>query len=266
MGTIKGKFIKGVAGSLVFREYRGLQIVQGKPRVSKSHRTEGTKNAATTFGKASKLAGGIRTGLSHVCEKFYDGTMSYRLNAEVLRCLNAAKDKETQQFNFNPESFSSLAGFEFNVGSMVKNNFFVQPTVEIDGTVLRVTIPDIQIPAGLKWPIDRPKCCKLLMVTNIIDLPNGCADYGKTQVMDIPYTYDSSIVAGQSFEFEIFPGCLCITGISLQYVEQTFIGDNTVNSKIFNPSAILYARIADGTPEPTPKKSWFEFDRKGYRD
>jgi hypothetical protein len=83
MGSIKGKFIKGQAGSLIFREYRGTQIVQGKPKIIKSHRTEGTKKSATTFGKASKLAAG-----GYICGKFYDGTMIYRFNAEILRCLN----------------------------------------------------------------------------------------------------------------------------------------------------------------------------------
>lgn len=265
MGTIKGKFIKGQVGSVVYREYRGSQIIQGRPKVIKSHRTEGTKKAATTFGKASKLAGGIRWGLGYICGKFYDGTMIYRFNTEILRCLNAVKDPETQQFNFNPDTFRSLAGFEFNVGSMVKNHFFVQPTVTIEGTSLQVTIPEIKIPTELKWPIDRPKCCKLMMVTTMIDLGKGSTVFGKPQVMDIPYSYTPSTVPGQTFEFEIIPGCLCITGITLQIVEDTFIGESTINTKSFNPAAILHAHIADGTIDPILTKGWQTFDDKGYR-
>lgn len=266
MGTIKGKFIKGAAGSVIFREYRGVQIVQGKPRIIKSHRTEGTKKAAKTFGKASKLAHGIRWGLGYICEKFYDGTMIYRLNSEVLRCLSASKDPETQQFNFNADSFSTLAGFEFNVGSMVKNNFFVQPSVTIEGTKLRVTIPELKIPSDLKWPIDRPTCCKLMIATCIINLQKGNANNGETQVMDIPYTYTPSIVAEQTLEFEIKPGCLCITAISLQIVEKTFIGENTVNTKSFNPAAILYAKIAEGVADTAIINDGFTFDDRWNKE
>lgn len=265
MGTIKGKFIKGKAGSLVYREYRGKQIIQGIPKAIKGHQSEGTKKAATTFAKASKLASGIRWGLGYICGKFYDGTMIYRFNSEILRCLNAIKDPETQQFNFNTDSFSSLAGFEFNVGSMVKNHFYVRPTVSIAGTSLQVSIPEIKIPAELKWPIDRPKCCKLMIVTSMIDLNTWRTNFGTPQVMDIPYSYTPSIVPAQTFEFEIIPGCLCITGITLQIVEDTFIGESTINTKSFNPAAILHAHIADGITDHALTKAWntsYTFDYK----
>ena len=265
MGIIKGKFIKGKAGSVVYREYRDKQVVQGMPKVHKSHRTEGTKKAAKTFGKASKLAGGIRWGLAYICGKFYDGTMIYRLNTEILRCLTAVKDKETQEFNFSAESFRSLAGFEFNVGSMVKNNFYVQPSVTIEGTSLLVTIPEIKIPTEIKWPIDRPKSCKLMIVTAMIDLNNGRADFGNPQVMDIPYSYEPSIVPQQTFEFEIKPGCFCVTAINLLYIEDTFIGESTVNTKSFNPAAILHAHIAEGSTDPTFTKSWYTYDQDAYK-
>jgi hypothetical protein len=265
MATIKGKFIKGKAGSHVYREYRGQQLIQGLPEVIKSHRTEGTKKAATFFGKASKLAGGIRWGLAYISFKFYDGTMIYRFNTEILRCLTAVKDAETQQFNFSADSFRSLAGFEFNAGSMVKDNFFVQPSVTVDGTSLKVTIPEIKIPSELKWPIERPECCRLLITNTMIDLNKGSArNLIDPHVMEIPYSYKPSIVPTQTFEFEIIPGCLCITGISLQYIEKTFVGENIVNSKSFNPAAILHAHIAEGTTDPTLTKNWYEFEPKGY--
>lgn len=263
MGTIKGKLIKGKAGSLVFREYRGKQIVQGIPEVIQSHRTEGTKKAASLFGKSSKLASGIRWGLGHICAKFYDGTMIYRFNAEILRCLNAAKDPE-RQFDFNAHSFRTLAGFEFNVGSMVKNYFYVLPSVAITGTTLKVTIPEIKIPTDLKWPIDRPKTCKLLIATISIDLEQGKTNFGLPQVMDIPYTYTPSLVDSQTFGFEMIPGCLHITAITLQYIEETFIGETTINTKSFNPAAILHAHIADGTTDTGITKDWYKFDDKGY--
>ncbi len=264
MATMKGKFIRGKAGSLVYRELLGQQIIQGLPRVSKGKRTEGTKNSATLFGKASKLAGGLRWGLGYICGKFYDGTMIYRLNTEILRCLTAVKDPGTPYFKFTADTFRTLAGFEFNAKSMVKNYFYVQPSVTISGNTLQVTIPEIKIPVELKWPIDRPKSCKLMIVTSIIDLKKGSTNFGNPQVMEIPYTYTPSIVASQNFEFEMVPGCLHITGITLQYIENTFIGDTTVNTKFFNPAAILHAHIADGTSDENPATAWRTFEDNGY--
>lgn len=261
MGSIKGKFIKGLVGSVIFREYRGMQIVQGLPEIRKSKRTEGTKNAANVFGKASQLAYGIRRGLGHICGKFYDGTMIYRFNAEVLRCLNAIKDPETHQFKYSADSFRSLIGFEFHALSMVKDYFHVQPQVTIEGTKLQVNIPDIKVPSELKWPIERPKSCKLVIEVTLIDLSKGAVDQGTTKVMDIPYTYTRSVVLGQTFEVDIIPGCLCITGISPQYVEDTLIGESNVNSKSFNPSAILDARIVEGRLDPAKTKDFYVFNK-----
>lgn len=264
MGIVRGKFVKGKVGSDVYREYRGLQLIQSTPTIIKSHRTEGTKNAAKIFGKASKLASGVRLALGYVCDKFYDGTMIYRLNAEILHCLNAVKDPSTQLFNFNADSFRSLSGFEFNAGSMVKNNFFVQPAIKVEGTNLKITIPEIKTPSDLKWPIDRPKCCKLVMVSGMIDLKKGLSKLAKPQVMDISHTYTPSVVASQTFNFEVVPGCLCITAINLLYIEETFIGDNNINTKSFNPAAILHAYIAEGITDPSITKRWSEFDGKGF--
>lgn len=263
MGTIKGKFIKGKAGSLVFREYRGSQVVSGMPKVIKGHRTEGTKKAATLFGKSSKLAGGIRWGLAHVCGKFYDGTMIYRSNAEILRCLTAARNAEGQ-LDFNADSFRGLAGFEFNIGSTVKNHFYAQPMVTVEGSTLRVTVPQINTPTDLRWPSGRLKACKLLVATTAIDLKRGSTRFAEPQVMDIPYSHAPALVPSQTFEFGMVPGCLHVTAISLQYVEESFIGDTTINTKDFNPAAILHAHLADGTTDPALSMDWYRFDEKGY--
>ena len=264
MGTLKGKFIKGQVGNLVYREYQGKQIVQSAPDTPKSHRTEGTKKSAALFGKASKLAGGLRWGLGYICGKFYDGTMIYRLNAEILRCLTAAKEHQTPQFNFSPDSFRTLAGFEFNIGSMVKNLFYVQPSVIVEGTTLQVIIPEIKVPTDLKWPIDRPKCCKLLIAIGIIDLKKGSTILGTPQVMDIPYSYNFKTVESQTFNFEMIPGCLHVVGITLKYIEESFIGETTINTKSFNPAAILSAHLAEGTTDYGIRRNWQEFERDGY--
>ncbi|SFH25184.1 hypothetical protein [Pedobacter insulae] len=260
MANISGKFIKGQVANLVYRDYRGKQIVQGKPHVRKSHLTEGTKKAADIFGKSSRLAAGLRRALAYVCFKLYDGTMIYRLNAEILRCLNSVKDPETGELNFAADSFQTLAGFEFNVNSMVKNNFFVQPKITIDGLVLKVTIPELKIPLELKSPIERLNECRLIIAVAMVDLTHSHSDLEEPQLMVIPYSFKPTLVPEQTFEFPILPGCLCVTAISLKYVEKHFAGESILNNKSFNPAAILHATIAEGTVDPAMTKNWHKFN------
>ncbi|MES2416613.1 MAG: hypothetical protein V4541_00410 [Bacteroidota bacterium] len=249
MANSDGKFMRGLINNLLYREYRGKQIIQSKPQMRKNHRTAGTIKAAKVFGKASKLACKIRVGLSWTTGKFYDGTMIFRLNTEILHCLNSIKDAETQSFNCRTDSFLSLTGFEFNLGSPLKKQLLIHPRITLNGTTLRVEIPELKIPTELKFPEDRLNYCRLLMETTMIDLVHGHPKHLSPQIMDISYSYKPVLAPGQTFEFELAPGCLCITAISLQYVNSTFAGDVIVNNKSFNPAAIVHATVTGGSTE-----------------
>lgn len=259
MAKLKGKIIKGQVNDMVYREYRGEQIVQSLPNIKKKNRTEGTKKAATVFGKATKLAAEIRVGLDNTTIRFYDGRMIYRLSTEVLHCLNSVKNSETQTFNLKEDSFRSLVGFEFNLDSPLKNNLLVAPNITLTGTTLKVEIPELKIPIDLKFPEDRLNRCRLMIENTQIDLVNRQSSPPSPQLMDIPYSYKPTLVPGQAFEFEVASGCLCITAISLQYVNSSFAGDIIVNTKSFNPAAIVHAFIAEGTANPINRDDWFAF-------
>ncbi len=256
MAKLKGKIIKGLVNNMVYREYRGEQVIQSAPNTKKKNRTEGTKKAASVFGKASKLAAEVRAGLDHTTTQFYDGKMIYRLSAEILHCLNSVKDTETQTFGLKSDSFRSLIGFEFNLGSPLKNHLIVTPTISVEGSLLKVEIPELKIPTELKFPENRLDRCRLMIENTLIDLVNGKTYSPSPQLMDIPYSPAPTVVTGQTFEFEVAPGCLCITAISLQYINSTFAGDIIVNTKSFNPAAIIHAFIAEGIADPSGKKKW----------
>lgn len=256
MAKLKGKIIKGKVNDMVYREYRGEQIIQSMPTIKKKNRTEGTKKAATVFGKATKLAAEIRVGLDHTSVRFYDGKMIYRLCAEVLHCLNSIKITETQSFNLKEDSFRSLVGFEFNQGSPLKNNLLVSPIIKSNGNTLTLEIPALKVPVDLKFPEDRLDRCTIMIEHAIIDLGNRLTYSPPPKLMDIPYSYQPKVVPGQTFEFELAPGCLCITAISLQYVNSSFAGDVIVNTKSFNPAAIVHAFITEGTADLLNKEEW----------
>jgi hypothetical protein len=244
MATLKGKFITGTAGANVYKKYRNKQVVTALPHFFPEKMTQPTKNAAATFGKSSKLAGRIRAALSKVITPNYDGTVVYRFNTEVLSCLNIAKNAANQTYEFTPDSFDSLAGFDFNVHSPMRYQLLAKPVIDITETLLRVTFPEMNAPEELRFPKSITNC-KILINTAMVDLQNSRIRVCMPQSLDVGYAFPSSMIPAHTFDFDI-PGVLCIVGFSLQYFENTFAGNFYVNSKSFNPSAILYARIAPG--------------------
>jgi hypothetical protein len=253
-----GKFLKGLVGGTVLKEYRGKQLLIIKPHFNPDHLTEGTKKAAKTFGSASIVAYWIRTALRAVITKFHDGTMNYRLNTAVLNCLNAAQDQESRSFQFDPESFNGLRGFEFNVGSPLKNNFFAQPVTSISANTLEVAFPQIQVPNDIKFP-KGSTYVRLVIGAVMLDLVYGHVNLISLQSMDIQNNR-AAPAPPRTFEFAVEPGCLCVTAISLQYFETTFAGDFIINSKTFNPAAVLSAGFAEGIVDPKQTKDWSEMD------
>lgn len=256
MAIIKGKFICGKMKDSVYRELNGKQIIQGIPITDEKKRSEGTKKAATIFGKASKLAAEIRVGLHHISSQFYDGQMIARLSTEVLYSLNTVKNLKVPTFIFKEDSFRSLVGFEFNNKSPLKANLLVAPVLHLEDTTLKVTIPKLNVPIDLKFPNNTLKECKLLVLTTMLDLVHKRTNWAKPKIMDIPYSHQPLLVPEKTFEFELTPGCLCITAISLQYVKPSFAGDIIVNNKSFNPSAIIHVFIPPGTSDKAVVERW----------
>jgi hypothetical protein len=261
MAIIKGNYLRGLIGNVIAREHFGQQVIQSKPETPISHRTEGTEKAAKVFGLASKLANAIRYGLHTAYGTYNDGTMIYRLNTEVLHCLNKVKIPKEKIFDLKEDSFQGLAGFEFNINSPVRYQFLVQPQIVVDGTQLHITIPELNLPRALKFP-NPSGYCKLALCQAQIDLSSGKSEYMPAQVMDIPYSYRPSTLPSQKFTFDMERGCLNIIGISLQFVEKTFVGDMLTNSKNFNPAAILHTHFTQGEADAKQTEDWHEFDFK----
>ncbi|RZM21282.1 MAG: hypothetical protein EOO88_33770 [Pedobacter sp.] len=254
MGKFDGKFIKGLVGKSIFREYRGQQIIQGVSR-NKVKQHAHSKAASAVFGTSSKLGSYIRAGLDGLITNNYDGGMSARFNGDLLFALRSALVKETQTFDFKSNSFNRLAGFEFNIHSPLKNNFFAQPTLSIDGGLLKIDIPEMHLPQDVKFP-HAIQYCKMIVGTALFDLTNGYYRDAEYEVLDFKYQNEPSVIPSAHFSFQTEPGCLCITGISLRFYEKTFLGDTYINDKIFNPTAILNAVLLPGEVDELKTKKW----------
>lgn len=231
--------------------------------IFKANLTQATLKAAKTFGIASNLAARIRGGFNNIVNGMNDGTATYRLNTEMLNCLNIAKDPETQKFTFHTDSFDRLAGFEFNAGTPFKNNFLVEPEyVDGDNTV-QIVLPEIQVPRDIKFAKDA-NFCRLMLGTVMLDLSNGRGENTQAQFLDIPYSRTTTIIPAHTFEFVVEPGCVCITAASLQFFKTTPIGDMSLNSKAFCPAAILNAYVAGGTTDPQKTEDWPDLGTKNF--
>ncbi|HWW43175.1 hypothetical protein [Pedobacter sp.] len=259
MARLDGKFIKGTAGSVVYKRYLDLQVVQSRPKFTPGSQTKETKRAAAEFGVASKLSMNVRHNLSSIVTDFFDGRMVNRMNSEVVYILNQAMDPQTGIYKFKPDSFNRLNGFEFNINSPVRDNFFAQPLLSATETTLDIKIPNLHLPQEMKFPKDE-SLCKLSFAVGLFDLIHGHMKLSPIQSIEIKYNYSPELIPEQTLNFEIEPGCLCITVISMQYCRNTFIGQVLANTKSFNPVAILGAHIAEGTVDEQRTKKWRSMD------
>lgn len=261
MARIIGKFIKGKVSNVVYKKYRNKQIVQKVPEFTAASHTEASKKAATTFGQASILASNFRDNMNSIITNFVDGEMVNRLNSEVIHIFNQCIDQITRQFTFLSDSFSRLNGFEFNTKSMVRNIFHAQPALEARETRLKIHIPEIQLPRELIFPNGIGHCL-LSFGLGIYDLKNGRCSFCPVQTKELEYRFEPGILPPADFEFEIEPGCLCITIISLQFLKNTFAGRMFYNTRDYNPTAILNAFIAEGAVDKKNTNTWKEMDFK----
>lgn len=261
MARSDGKFTRGKIGPHVYKEHRGKQVIQQLPIFTETSHTEPSKKSAKIFGMASNLAMHLRDSLHPVVTDFSDGTMVNRLNSDVVHILNQSKNTSFGGFSFHKESFSRLNGFEFNEHSLVRDIFYARPEVTANENLLKVIVPEMELPKEFIFP-EQIGLCLLSFGLGMYDLTNGRLKFNPVQSTEITYNYKHRIVPENRFEFEIEPGCLCVTVISLQFLRNTFAGKMFYNTIDYNPVAILKAFIADGTVDESRTASWYEMDFK----
>ncbi|WP_449435683.1 hypothetical protein [Pedobacter steynii] len=255
MGRLDGKYIRGLVGDAVFKKVGKKQVVQGKSK-KKIKQSPATKKAASIFGKASNLASDIRVTLAQTIGD-HDGSMVSRFTGENALILNSAFIPETKTFNFSVASFDKLNGFEFNIDSPVRKLLFAQPAVITTDEAIKIALPEMNIPKDLKFPTEGNNCIFAFQLA-LFDLENYRCLNQETQSIEIKYEYKPLTVAAKEFSFTAQPGCLCIINVTLRYFTKTFAGNLGINSKSFNPAAILKAFMTPGTVNPEATKKWRE--------
>ena len=260
MAQLDGKIFKGILGNTILKNYRGKQLVQQKPRIPKSHMTAKTLKAADTFGVASKLGSYIRIALHGNISSRPEGTLVSRLVGELMECLYTGKNKAKNEYDLNTGHFSSLNGFEFNINSLLRRHLFAKPKVNLSGTHLQVQLPELNISEDIKFITDA-SYCKLVICVGMFSLDHGWYTEHVPQSMDIPRSNKNNKIPARDFNYVVPEGCLITVGISLQYFEESYIGDVSLNTKVFNPGAILAAYVSEhGNEVPSIAEDSREMD------
>lgn len=244
MARFDGKKIQGVIGNLVFKNSgdKKSTIIQIKPHIIKQ--TKASKVTAGVFGQASSLAKMLRMDFISIMSGFYDGGMINRFTTLNRAILDYCYDKATNTYVFEENSFERLEGFELDNKSLLNNYFWLDPEVRIQGTQLSLTIPAFETGKQLKFPGNANTCkVKLTVGQYNFELHRKREEYYTEVNVDL----SQGMVPEQVFMFDIAEGCLCVTGIGLEYFYQYNDVKTSLNSKELSPAKLLSAVITPGT-------------------
>jgi hypothetical protein len=254
MATQKGLMISGKVGPHIYKIVNGKQIITSRAAPGSMKKSPAMLNYSKTFGMASSLGAQLRKSLVGSLNGFHDSEMVNRLNSHMVKILAQQRNALTGNYNFEPDSFKRLEGFEFNSNSNVKDLFKLTPTSSIlDGT-LSVKIKGFDVPRTLKFPATTYHC-KFTLALSLFRLKNGSRlNLAETQTVEI--TKDKSKVGPFEFNFRIPDGCFYVLSLFLDYATAGKLGWKSIHDKEFNPGCICAARFAEGTDVGDPMRHW----------
>jgi hypothetical protein len=250
MAILKGNQLRGLIANMIVRGSgkKGVDIVQVAPVAVRQ--TKATKRAGKVFGVGSSLAALIRHDLVNLINGQNDPGMINRFNEPVTAVLRQCYDETHHTFHFQSDSFRRIIGFEFNVKSLLIDNLMVDSQASLDDGVLKVSIPEIQVPAQLKVYGSANKCELVVSVVQIA-LEHDMHRIRLTQSILIDLKLGT--VPATEFNYEVDPGCLCIAGLGLKYAYERDQVSTPKNTDTFNPVNICAALITPGEFIPPPE-------------
>jgi len=250
MAILKGNQLRGLIANYVVRESgrKGVAIVQAAPAAVRQ--TKATERAGKVFGAGSSLAALIRQDLVNLINGQNDPGMVNRFNEPVTAVLRQCYDEKHHTFHFQPDSFRRIIGFEFNLKSLLIDNLMVDPQASLDEGVLKVSVPEIQVPAQLKVYGSANKC---ELVVSIVQIALEHDMHRVRLTQSIIIDLKQGTVPTTEFNFEVDSGCLCIAGLGLKYAYERDQVSTPKNTDTFNPVNICTALITPGEFIPPPE-------------
>ncbi|EOR96155.1 hypothetical protein ADIARSV_0668 [Arcticibacter svalbardensis MN12-7] len=242
MATIDKKgMIHGTAGSVIYREYRGKNIIQGKTKEFKQ--TEKTIRSATEFGLSSSSAAVIRNAFEPAYF-FKDGTAAYRSTQLVYRSIlnNVSGDKGKRDLHDGDLSY--LQGLDFNANSKLAEVLQMSHSVSknLEGLV-HITLGSLDTKTGIKRPKGLSGAYMKHRIRLMLVAFNFREEYYENlgfQDVDLEgyQTTEEQII---TFNEKIPEDCLALVSMSLMLYSTISQTDESIllNSKDFSPCAII---------------------------
>lgn len=256
MATQKGLLISGKVGPHIYKIVRGKQIITSKAAPGTMKKSVAMVKHSKTFGKATSIAAHLRKSLIVPLNGFHDAEMVNRLNSQLVKILAQSNNAVTGGFNFDPDSFKRLEGFEFNNNSNVKDLFKLLPTTSIINDGLTVKIKGFNIPGMLKFPF-KSYHCKLIVSLSLFRLQHGTR-LASAESQFVEVTKDKTKAGPFEFNFRVPTGCFFVISFFLEFATATKLGWKAINDREFNPGCICAAQIAEGEEEEDVSRNWIK--------
>jgi hypothetical protein len=207
-----------------------------RARPSKYKQTKATKIKSSLFGMASTIGSIIRQSLGSVIFEPTDRKMQNSLVSEIFQWLQIARHQ-----NASPSNQPGLICFKFSPASpMLSNRWKVKLDISSPNPgKIQISIPSFIPKSAFVMPEGTVEIiCR--MVSVVIDVENK-KETG-TAKNEIRYTLDRNKVPAQDIFQEIATpkGCLLITGMSVEYIVQSYQRTKSTKDKAFQPSQIIH--------------------------
>jgi hypothetical protein len=241
MAISKGQNHSGKIGHLIGRVLNGKQVLQSAGK--KPNQTEATKKSASLFGTNSSIAFWIRRILCNNSNK--DSTVTYRLNSALYAIIRQCYEKTTDSFTFTTDSFDGLRGFDFNLNSPLASYLWLKPQLTIIGKQMNISLPELQVPRRLKFPINAISCVPIIDVLLYVPTEGALweVSYELEEISNVKET-----ISAQEFNIDFPPGCIGFVGISLFYYSKEHHLKKMMNNKAFSPAGIVGTILNPGIP------------------
>ena len=239
--------VRGTAGSVVYRGYRGMNIIQGKPR--KFKQTSKTVRASTEFGLSSTTAAVIRNAFQPAYVH-RDGEAVSRSTQLVYRGIRGSLTGSVGQRDLHDADLNSIIGMDFNIKSRMSEVLKVSQRIERDeqgrisvfmGTLNAKT--DLRVPQSISKAVSKYRIRFSLIGFNFRQ-----EYFEYLEVKDVEVRKHGQLEA-QEIRFETQPegDQLLMLSVSLLAYSETRMEEGYVllNSKEFSPCAIIAAYAAE---------------------
>ena len=239
--------VRGTAGPVVYRGYRDMNIIQGKPR--KFKQTSESIRASTEFGLSSTTAAVIRQAFQPAYIH-RDGKAASRSTQLVYRGIRGSVSGSLGRRDLHDADLNSIIGMDFNIRSRISEVLQVSQRVERDAQGrISVFMGALNAKTDIRVPLSISKAVSKYRIRfSLIGFNFRKEYYEYLEVKDVEVRKHGQLEA-QEIRFETQPEAdqLLMLSVSLLAYSETRMEEGYVllNSKEFSPCAIIAAYAAE---------------------